>query len=67
MRVSLTVACHGVAHQIPLSQTLLPADKHIGVAAQNCHEKASGAFTGETSAAMLKDLGVEWCVFTAWA
>ena len=32
----------------------------IKVAAQNVHEKASGAFTGETSATMLKDLGLAW-------
>ncbi len=30
----------------------------IGVAAQNCHWKESGAFTGEISASMLKSMGV---------
>lgn len=34
----------------------------IIVAAQNCHEKTSGAFTGEVSAAMLKSIGVEACI-----
>ncbi|MFN0063134.1 MAG: triose-phosphate isomerase, partial [Myxococcaceae bacterium] len=29
----------------------------IGVAGQNCHWEASGAFTGELSAAMLKSAG----------
>ncbi len=28
-------------------------DKKIGIAAQNCADKASGAYTGETSAAMI--------------
>jgi triosephosphate isomerase len=31
----------------------------ISVAAQNCHENASGAFTGEVSLPMLKDLEVD--------
>lgn len=36
-------------------------DKHgILVAAQNIHEKAEGAFTGELSIPMLKDLGIRW-------
>lgn len=32
------------------------------MASQNCHEKASGAFTGEVSVGMLKDLGVRWVI-----
>ncbi len=34
------------------------AGTNIGVAAQNCHWKESGAYTGEISAAMLKAMGV---------
>ena len=34
------------------------AGTNIGVAAQNCHWKESGAYTGEISAAMLKEMGV---------
>lgn len=34
----------------------------IRVAAQNCHEAASGAFTGEVSAGMLKSIGVNACI-----
>ncbi len=34
----------------------------ISVAAQNCNDHASGAFTGEVSTAMLKDLGVEYVI-----
>ncbi len=30
------------------------------VAAQNIHEKADGAYTGEVSIPMLKDLGIQW-------
>lgn len=35
---------------------------HIKVSAQNCYKVAKGAFTGETSPAMLKDLGIEWVI-----
>jgi triosephosphate isomerase (TIM) len=36
----------------------LLADTDIGVFAQNCHWAAEGAFTGEISTAMLRELGV---------
>jgi triosephosphate isomerase len=36
----------------------LLADTDIGVFAQNCHWAAEGAFTGEISAGMLRELGV---------
>lgn len=32
------------------------------VAAQNCHFEDSGAYTGEVSIPMLKDLGITWCI-----
>ncbi len=32
------------------------------VAAQNCHQKGQGAFTGEVSAGMLKSIGVRACI-----
>lgn len=34
----------------------------VSVAAQNCYKANSGAFTGEISAAMLKDCQVEWVI-----
>jgi len=34
----------------------------ITIAAQNCHEAAQGAFTGEVSAAMLKSIGAGACI-----
>ncbi len=34
----------------------------IGVAAQNCYKAPKGAFTGEISPAMIKDLGCEWVI-----
>ena len=35
---------------------------NIGVAAQNCHWAASGAYTGEISAPMLKEMGVGYVI-----
>ena len=35
---------------------------NLSIAAQNCHQKASGAFTGEISAPMLKSIGVEYVI-----
>lgn len=37
-------------------------DFHIGIGAQNMHFEESGAYTGEVSPAMLKELGVEYVI-----
>ncbi|CAL8258163.1 unnamed protein product [Boreogadus saida] len=37
-------------------------DAKLGVAAQNCYKVAKGAFTGEISPAMIKDVGVNWVI-----
>ena len=34
----------------------------ISLGAQNCHEKASGAYTGEISAPMLQSIGIEYVI-----
>ena len=36
--------------------------QNLIVAAQNCHFKDSGAYTGEVSVEMLKEIGVEWVI-----
>lgn len=41
-------------------RTNLP--KTIGVAAQNAYKTPKGAFTGEISPAMIKDVGAEWVI-----
>jgi triosephosphate isomerase len=40
----------------------LQAQPHAFIAAQNCYHKASGAYTGEVSAAMLASIGVDYVV-----
>ncbi|GAA3952773.1 triose-phosphate isomerase [Hymenobacter algoricola] len=41
---------------------LLPAGGPIHLGAQNCHQKESGAYTGEVSARMLQSVGVEYVI-----
>ncbi|MBN3299686.1 TPIS isomerase, partial [Amia calva] len=50
------------APTIYLDFTRQKLDAKIGVAAQNCYKVAKGAFTGETSPAMIKDCGVNWVI-----
>ena len=37
-------------------------DCHISIGAQNCHFEKSGAFTGEVTAEMLKEVGVKYVI-----
>ncbi len=43
-------------------KNLLGSDTRISVAAQNCSEHESGAYTGEVSAPMLKSIGIPYVV-----
>lgn len=36
--------------------------KNVNVAAQNCYKEPKGAFTGEISPAMIKDVGATWVI-----
>jgi triosephosphate isomerase (TIM) len=44
---------------LPMALQKLASKKNILVAAQNCSDKKSGAYTGETSAAMLQSMQVQ--------
>ena len=44
---------------IPLALAKLSNKPNVFVAAQNCHQKESGAYTGEVSATMLQSIGVK--------
>lgn len=37
-------------------------ENNFDIAAQNCHHKKSGAYTGEVSAEMLHSIGVKYCI-----
>jgi len=43
-------------------KSIVAGKKDIFLAAQNCSEHASGAYTGEVSAPMLKSMGVEYVI-----
>lgn len=48
--------------QLELAATQLKDSPGYLLAAQNCHQEASGAYTGEVSAAMLKSVGVTYVI-----
>src|SRR5438128_6025323 len=43
-------------------QNLVAGKQYISVAAQNCSDKSSGAYTGEVSVEMLKSIGVPYVI-----
>ncbi|TVQ50580.1 MAG: triose-phosphate isomerase [Saprospirales bacterium] len=47
---------------IPTLSTLIHDKESVFIGAQNCHYESSGAFTGEISPEMLKDLNVDFVV-----
>lgn len=53
----------GIAPTFVCLQTVKEnADKKLIVAAQNCNENDHGAFTGEISIPMLKEIGIGWVI-----
>jgi len=52
----------GVAPVYLSLETVRKANPDLIVAAQNCHFEDHGAFTGEISIPMLKELGVNWVI-----
>jgi len=55
-------ATFGVATSFLALQSSVKNAKNLIVAAENCHFKDSGAFTGEVSVPMLEEIGVKWCI-----
>ncbi|HEX5654929.1 MAG TPA: triose-phosphate isomerase [Chitinophagaceae bacterium] len=45
-----------------MARSAVADEGNYAVAAQNCHAKKSGAFTGEVSAEMLHSIGVNYCI-----
>lgn len=56
------VADWGVATPYTSLHSARAAAKKLKIVAQNCHQADSGAFTGEISISMLKELNVEWVI-----
>ena len=55
-------ATFGVATSFLALQTSIKNAKNLIVAAENCHFAESGAYTGEVSIPMLKEIGLKWCI-----
>src|SRR5882672_8552564 len=45
-----------------MANSEITEEKNYFVAAQNCYNKKSGAYTGEVSAEMLNSIGIKYCV-----
>ena len=54
------VACPTATALAAVAEAVKGSNIHIG--AQNVHWEKSGAYTGEISTAMLKEIGVDYCV-----
>jgi len=55
------VLCPPFVHLTAVGK-LIESYDNIRLGAQNCHQKASGAYTGEISATMLRSIGVEYVI-----
>ena len=47
---------------LSMASTMVAGRAGVAIAAQNCHHKAAGAFTGEVSAPMLRSLGIPYVI-----
>lgn len=56
------VADWGIATPYTSLHSASSAAQNLNIVAQNCHNADSGAFTGEISVSMLKELNVEWVI-----
>jgi len=61
-RGDVTVVICPPSIYLTTSRQYIPSGGRIMLGAQNCHEKESGAYTGEVSASMLKSVGVEYII-----
>lgn len=65
-KISLTAA-RSVIFAVPfpyliMANSVVSGEINCSVAAQNCHNRKSGAFTGEVSAEMLQSIGINYCI-----
>lgn len=68
LAAEITLKSHQLAiFSVPFPYLLMTRSEvenypNYSVSAQNCHQKKSGAFTGEVSAEMLHSLGITYCL-----
>ena len=44
------------------TSSMIEGKENMFIAAQNCHHKTSGAYTGEVSVSMLSSIGIKYCL-----
>ena len=44
------------------TSSMIEGKENMFIAAQNCHHKVSGAYTGEVSVSMLSSIGIKYCL-----
>lgn len=45
-----------------MANSVVAHENNYHISAQNCHHEASGAYTGEVSAEMLRSVGIRYCI-----
>ena len=55
-------ATFGIGAPFLTLESCVKAASNLIVAAENCHFEDNGAFTGEVSVPMLKEIGLGWCI-----
>ena len=58
----VTVVLCTPAVYLSMAQDYITPEGNVVIGAQNCHEKPSGAYTGEISAPMLQSIGVRYVI-----
>lgn len=61
-RILEVVVCPPFPYLVPMLDQLRVDNSDIAIGAQNCHDRESGAFTGEVSASMLASCGVKYVI-----
>lgn len=57
-KTEIVLGCPAI--YLEFAQKSMPAN--VSIAAQNCYKVEKGAFTGEISPAMIKDVGISWVI-----
>ena len=58
----ITSAQYGIATPYTDLYVAVKNSKNLVIGAENCHFEDNGAFTGEVSIPMLKEIGTKWCI-----
>uniref|UniRef100_T1J351 Triosephosphate isomerase n=1 Tax=Strigamia maritima TaxID=126957 RepID=T1J351_STRMM len=60
LNANTDIVCGAPAVYLDFARRIMPPS--VKISAQNCYKEVKGAFTGEISPAMLRDIGIEWVI-----